>query len=104
FSHATLGDRARDQHRMRHVRDRILGRVLGGARDLETAVDAIDRRAKRFFLLACRHADTSESARTSVRLASSTLNALCLYGRAPATAALAAAWNVVSFAGWPTSM
>ena len=45
-----------------------------------------------------RHADISVSARTSVRLASSTLNPLSLCGRAPARAARAAAANVAPVA------
>src|SRR5690348_10453080 len=105
--HAALGDRARDDDGMHDVRDRILGCVARRARHFQTAIDAIERRTNAVgatfpFPVPC-HAVTSVNARTSVRLARRTLNALSRCGFAFASAASAAIRKTCSLGCFPIS-
>src|SRR5207237_9830365 len=92
-----FGDRALHDHGVRETRQLKLCRVARLAGDLERPVGPIDG------LGDDAHAMPPAvcTARTMARCASSTLNAMSRYGRAPSTAA-AAAWRSTSaFSGCP---
>src|SRR6266550_4133521 len=98
-AHSALRDGARHNHRMRRIRNRKFGGILRTAGDFKATIDTIERSSKRWR----SHDVTSVSARSSVRFARITLNALSFCGFAPASAASAAARNVAAFALRPTS-
>src|SRR5207237_860034 len=94
-------DRAPDDDAVRDVRDLDLGRVFRLAGDFESPVHAIDRASDE--RLVHDAPVSSRSARTKVRCASSTLNALSLRVRAPSTAAAPARRNTSIDGRFPTS-